>query len=266
MGKRQLTVYSNAIITPDSNAICLPVPNPHTVKFEHVPKDIFEQCNNSFDVNQSLSLARSFKGTSLPIQSHGSYEVILVPSMDDIPRIPSRFTTLSTEVIEFLNASYPSNFGIVLCRLKRGANKYEPFAYSHEVQQNKQLFFPTKHFQIHGDSKTHGDSKIHGDEEEVGWSSNFGGSLLGGDLMGLPGRKMPKLVNTRFSDDWDHELYSIATPTWCHDSKKKQMRSTNRINWSHLPAEYQFGHTAILRCKEIIGHNANVDIEISFGI
>ena len=27
-GKRQLTVYSNAVATPDSNAMCLPVPTP----------------------------------------------------------------------------------------------------------------------------------------------------------------------------------------------------------------------------------------------
>lgn len=253
-GKRQLTIYSNAVVTPDSNVMCLPVPNPHTVKFERVQKDIFAQCDNSFNVPH--------KGTPFSIQSHGSYEVMLVPSIDDIPRIPPRFTTLSTEVIEFLIVSYPNNFGIILCKLKKGSVHYEPIAYSHEIQ-NKQLFFPTKHFHIYNDSRQ---PKENEGDEEVEWLSNFGGSLLGGDLMGLPGRKMPTHVNTRFADDWDHNLYSICTPTWCHNSKNKQMRLTNSISWSQLPVEFQFGPNVVLRCKEIIGHDSNVDIEILFGV
>ena len=42
-GKRQLTVYSNFVATPSENAICLPVPTPHSVKFEYIPNDIFTQ-------------------------------------------------------------------------------------------------------------------------------------------------------------------------------------------------------------------------------
>ena len=263
-GKRQLTVYSNTVATPNSNAMCLPVPNPHTVKFEHVPKDIFKQCQNSFDSRiargaATYGMSRFAKG-HLPIQSHGSYEVVLVPSVDDIPRIPPSFARLSTEVVDFLNNSYPSNFGIVLCKLKKGSTDYEPFAYSHEIQINKQLFFPTKHFHIHNDLQ-----KEQEDDEEVGWSSNFGGSLLGGQMMGLPGRNMPKLINTRFTDDWDHEIYSANTPTWCHESSTKGMRTTNAINWRQMPVDFQLGPDIVLRCKEMVGHNVNVDIEMIMG-
>jgi hypothetical protein len=271
-GKRQLTVYSNAVVTPwadgpSVNALCLPVPTPHSVKFEHVPNDIFTQCHNSFDIRTpkgaatyGISLTSSKRGM-IPIQFHGSYEVILVPSLGDIDRIPPRFTILTREVIEFLNASYPINFGIILCKLKNGAVDYEPFAYSHDIQANTQLFFPTKHYHTHNESQT----KEY-DDEEVGWSNGFGNSLLGGNMMGLLSRTMPKLVNTRFADDWDHEIYSAGTPVWCHENSKKGMRTTNAINWNQMPADFQLGPLTVLRCKEVIGHSANVDIEMPVAV
>jgi len=265
-GKRQLTVYSNVVATPDLNAMCLPCPTPHTVKFEHIPKDIFKQCQNSFDIRTPRGAATygmtSSANGALPIQSHNSYEVILVPSLGDINRIPPRFTILTQEVIEFLNASYPINFGIILCKLKKGAVDYEPFAYSHDIQANTQLFFPTKHYHTHNESQ----KAVEYDDEEIGWSNGFGSSLLGGNMMGLLSRTMPKLVNTRFADDWDHEIYSAGTPVWCHESSKKGMRNTNAINWNQMPADFQLGPNTVLRCKEVIGHSSNVDIEMPVAI
>jgi hypothetical protein len=261
---RQLTVYRNSVATPDSNAMCLPVPNPNTVKFERVPNNIFEQCNNSFDFSNARSMTRhtiklnSTKGL-LPILSHGSYEVILVPSISDIYRIPPRFTTLTKEVIEFLNASYPPTFGLILCKLKKGNIDYEPFAYSHDIQDNKQLFFPTKHYHVHNESATHNEEN----EDEPSWASGLmGGSLLGGLMMGLPGSQMTKLVNTRTADDWDHEIYSAGTPTWCHESSKKVMKPYNKINWVQMPQDFQLGMNIQLRCKEIVGEERNMDIEM----
>jgi hypothetical protein len=84
--------------------------------------------------------------------------------------------------------------------------------------------------------------------------------------MGVPGRKMPQLVNTRFADDWDHEIYSAGTPTWCHESSKKRMRNTNEINWSNMPNDFNFGGSLVLRCKEVVGHGANVDIEMPVAV
>ena len=266
-GKRQLTVYRNAVATPNSNAMCLPVPNPHSVKFENVPKDIFKQCYNSFDIRMTRGGGATLSVNSakghLQIQSHGSYEVVLVPSMDDINRIPPSFTTLTSEVVKFLNASYPENFGIVLCKLKIGSADYEPFAYSHDIQSHKQLFFPTKHYHTHNESNT--THNEHDDDDEPGWGSGFGSSLLGGNMMRLLSRNMPKLVNTRFADDWDHEIYSAGTPIWCHKSPTKGMRDTNDINWAQMPADFQLGPEAVLRCKEMVGESANVDIEMPIG-
>lgn len=266
-GKRQLTVYSNAVATPDSNAMCLPVPNPNSVKFENVPKDIFKQCSKSFNIRLArgftdgivagVNLSTNSVRSTLHIQSHGSYEVVLVPSMDDLDRVPTYFTTLTPDVIEFLKASYPTNFGVLLCKLKRGSADYEPFAYSHDIQENEKLFFPTKHYHVHNDS----DNSLFRNEEPE-WSSGFGRSLLDGKLMNVFSSKKPKTVNTKFADDWDHEIYSGQTPEKCHNSGKKIMKSTNEIDWTEIPSDFNFGPSMVLRCKEMVGHGPNIDVEM----
>ena len=255
-GTRQLTVYSNVVATPNSNAMCLPVPNPSSVKFERVPKDIFTQCANSFIINNGAS-----KRGSLPIISHGSYDVILVPSMNDIERIPRHFTILTKDVVEFLRASYPENFGIVLCKLKNGAQEYEPFAYSHNLLPNGQLFFPTKHYHSHVDSNVLNQQQDEDDDDDSGWAASFGQTMLG-KAFTLPGKTMPKVVNNRIADDWDHEIYTVCTPIWCHDSKKKVMSGGNQIKWNLMPYEFQLSPNLPLRCKEIVGQATNVDIEM----
>lgn len=263
--QRQLTVYSNSVITPNSNAMCLPVPNPETVRFEKVPKDIFKQCSNSFkeSLTRGGPILLSFNSRSnnrpqLQIQSHGSYDVVLVPSIDDIDRVPPHFTILTTDVIEFLKASYPSHFGIILCRLKKGATNYEPFAYSHALQANKQLFYPTKHFHIMTNNYSNNRPQ---EDEEPGWASGFGNTMLG-VAFELPGRQMPKINSTRVADDWDHEIYSAFTPEWCHSSKNKEMINRNLIKWGEMPRDFQFDANIQLRCKEIVGEERNIDIEM----
>lgn len=259
--KRQLTVYKNAVNTPNTNAMCLPVPNPNTVKFEKVPKDIFTQCSNSFDYSisyrpQAAGVVSLKSKSYLAIQSHGSYDVVLVPSMSDIKRIPPSFLILTDEVKEFLQTSYPGNFGIVLCKLKAGRTDYEPFAYSHELQDNLHLFFPTKHFHINSGNNTNVDF---GEplSSQSGWGNYFSFTP-----QGIPDRRMPALVSTRFADDWDHEIYSAGTPTSCHESRLKYLDTKNQIMWNDMPSDFQLDSSVVLRCKEIIGYEKNLDIEM----
>lgn len=266
-GKRQLTVYRNAVITPDSNAMCLPVPNPNSVKFETVPKEIFSQCAKSFEYSRGLTLSAtkgsfSANGGALLVQSHGSYEVVLVPSMNDLERVPSHFTVLSSEVKAFLKTSYPTNFGVLLCKLKKGSADYEPFAYSHNIQANTQLFFPTKHYHVQ-------DPSYNGvrHNKEPSWARDFFSSLQdNGQMMELLGGVMPQQVNTQYADDWDHEIYSGQTPTYCHESSAKRVRDTNEINWSKMPNDFNFGPSMVLRCKELVGYGANIDIEMPVSV
>ena len=46
-GRRQLTVYRNAINTPVENVMCLPVPNIRSVKLEKVYDSLFDDCRLS---------------------------------------------------------------------------------------------------------------------------------------------------------------------------------------------------------------------------
>lgn len=195
-GTRQLTVYSNAVDTEhDSNVMCLPVPHPFSVTYESVPKEIFTQCKVSFpekpksiDYTQGMWLsARDSSDTPLVVSSHGSYDVVLVPSLYDFHRIPGTFATLSTEVKRFLFTNYPPEWGVILCKLKKGSVDYEPFAYSHNMWENT-LFFPTKHYHLHssGDTKADWDHELYlcyvG--EQKGW-------LLGEKENVLSWAKMP---------------------------------------------------------------------------
>ncbi len=270
--RRQLTVYRNAVDTPDSNMMCLPVPNPNTVKFEHVPKDIFKQCDNSFakEYRQATLSARSWSSgtrSALPVLSHGSYDVVLVPSMSDFDRIPSPFNTLTEDVITFLTQSYPPEFGIVLCRLKQGHSDYEPFAYSHDIQTNGKLFFPTKHYHVESSSHL---SDINDNGDNNSWDFMFGKSLLGTLIpnshsmarFSPPSRNIPKVVTHKYADDWDHELYSAGTDQREHSSEDKRIQYGNVIEWEKMPAEFQLSNTVSLRCKEIVGEYPNKDIEM----
>lgn len=154
--KRQLTVYTNSVDSPSDNVMCLPVPCPWSVHYESVPKELFEQCKKSFpdpppkprEVEPyNWSLSRSISDEPLVIESHGSYEVALVPSLYEFHRIPGTFVVLSQAVKHFLFNNYPPDWGVLLCKLKKGVSDYEPFAYSHDIHDNV-LFLPTKHYHI----------------------------------------------------------------------------------------------------------------------
>lgn len=159
-GKRQMVVYSNNVDSPAENLMCLPVLDPASVKFENVPKQLFAQCKDSF---YNATLGGSFgmstnsyscRGDSksmLAVQTHGSYEVVIIPSIEDTDRVPSHFATLTREVVAFMNSTYSKGTGFILCRLRKGSVDYEPFAYSHAIVGGA-LFLPTMHFHMEDSS------------------------------------------------------------------------------------------------------------------
>lgn len=227
--KRQITVYSNTVSTENQNIMCLPVPNPKSISFENVPKDIFDQCKKSFSRSRkySSSLFLTDSSVDIHILSHGSYDVIILNSINrtDIQRIPQSFGFLNENVIKFLESNYPINFGLILCKLKPGMVDYEPFGYSHDIYDNK-LFFPTKHYHEH-------DNQL------------------------AP-------INIQYvTADWDHVIYSLLTPLSAHNHKSMLMLPTNEIDWNKMPQDFRVGKNISLRCMTIKGSNhENIDIEI----
>lgn len=225
--KRQLTVYMNSVDSPVTNIMCLPVPNPDSVQFEKVPKNLFNFCEASFpepikepEMMWSLSLSR----TPLEIKSHGSYEVVLIPSSDDFDRIPDSFE-LTEAVQKFLIENYSKNFGFLLCRLKKGSVRYEPFAYSHDIQDTS-LFVPTKHFHIHADT-------------------DFISRLS----------FMPKLSSKA---DWDHDIYTCFIPI-----QLKDISHDSEIEWEEMPKGFRCGPDYPLQRLKCIG-NSHKNEDLSF--
>ena len=224
-GKRQLTVYSNTVSSPQSNVMCLPVPNPNSIQFENVPSDIFSQCSKSFDIKKSIC------GDFLSTFYNSSYNAVIVRSIHDINN--QNGFILTHDVVEFLKANYP-NFGFILCKLKKGNTTYKPLAYSHDIQQR--LFIPTRHY--HKSIK-----------EE-----------LSVDYVNIKEKK-----GTHIADSWDHEIYSVATPIWAHESMKVQ-RYHNKIKWYKFPIDFCLDPLVSIRCYEKYGYHPNVDIEIPYQI
>jgi hypothetical protein len=159
----------------------------------------------------------------LEVRSHGSYDVVLIPSVDDTVRVPRQFATLTPEVVEFMRREYGGRpFGFLLCRLKAGAADYEPFAYSHATD-GISLFLPTMHFHTHAEPSFQA------------WERSWRSSDIVTDT------------------DWDHEIYTVRTPNTAHSSATRFSRPQNEINWSQMPAEFESGSARQLRCWEIAG-------------
>ena len=220
-GKRQLTVYSNTVTTPDINVMCIPVPNPHSVRFEYVPADIFSQCANSF----------TKKGSCMDYIStfcNSSYKTVIVRSANELHNQIGFIIT--HDVVEFLKLHYP-NYGFILCKLKKGKHTYNPLAYSHDICDR--LFIPTKHYHITIEQE------------------------LSCDYIQLNEKK------ASIADKWDHLIYSIGTPIWCHESMK--LRHDNKINWSKIH-DFSLHTSVILNCYERNGYYPNVDITMPYNL
>jgi hypothetical protein len=261
-GKRQITVYSNKVKTLDNNAMLLPVPNPKSVKFEKVPADLFSQCKKSFEIEQSLGSVSKGRGgfisnNSLKIQSHGSYEVVIVPSIDDFHRVPKSFAEVTPEVIAFLKSNYNTDFGFLLCRLRAGSVDYESFAYSHDINNNN-LFIPTKHFHMDDGSKDIVKGKFYPERSSYGISSAdiFSSyASFNSDTDSDHGR-------TEIVDDWDHEIYSCLTSSRYHNAENKNLIDKNYIDWSTFSDDFKFDNRLSLRCLEITNKYKNIDIQM----
>ncbi len=235
-GLRQLTVYENAVDTPTENMMCLPVPNPASVVFETVPDDLMSHC--AWSIQQDRSRGRdmlSWGGEEpLTIISHGSYEVVLVPSMHAFDRVPNGFA-VSADVVHFLQAEYPETMGVLLCRLKPGNTTYTPFAYSHTLQREGQLFVPTKHYHVHS----------------VKPDVAMGRALASVDTVHA---------------DWDHEIYSYMTTPRAHDAQGRLPMPHNRIPWNRMPAGFGWSPEKPLHLLRRVGDWPNMDVVLTLAM
>lgn len=272
-GRRQITIYSNKVDTPGSNIMCLPVPNPSTVTFETVYKDLFADCSRSFSYPASRSLYASLSLDStgsrvvyLPVQSHGSYKVVLAPTLEDLDRVPPGFLTLSDNVKRYLRSNYSGQaapFGVLMCKLRAGAVDYEPFAYSHMILPSGELFIPTRHYHIEEEGSRSGDAGFDGRSFSGHSRSEFTGDVSPWLAEATRSRDV---VSDSVADDWDHEVYTILTPeSVAHNKSERIPMRTNRVDWGKMPAAYRHGDRFPMRLFERIGRGANEDLTFPLG-
>lgn len=265
-GRRQLTVYSNTVDSPSSNVMCLPVPNPSSVVFETVYNDLFDDCKASFLQAEGMSFTNyeTFEESDddshryLKIQSHGSYEVVLVPTLKDLDRIPPTFVTLSDQIKTYLRANYSEGatvFGILLCKLRPGAVSYEPFAYSHALQASGNLFIPTRHYHIEKSSAP----------ELFSLSGGFVSPWLA-EANKIMASRVHSLGDTRFAEDWDHDIYTVLTPHDVAHRSADTPRRTNSVDWRKMPADYRLTSEYPLRLFTRKGAHRNEDIQFPISV
>ena len=246
-GKRQLTVYSNTVDTGEEAMMILPVPNPASITLETVHKELFDECKDSFDFTFCIEQGRgSSRGRSeeavLAIHEHGSYQVVIVPSLDSLDRVPTGFIPLSDDIQKYLKLHYDGRFGVLLCKLKTGVAEYEPFAYSHDILDAGAFFLPTRHY--HTVTPPHG-------------------------LKLIPSLDPRPLTLDDTVDDWDHEIYSVYTEPHKNYIVGKYViepKSSNTISWEKLPANFRADAKAPIRYVRKVGEGANLDMTIPFDL
>lgn len=158
----QFLVYSNEVTTPsDNNLMILPVPNPDSVAFVNLkqyPK-FFDHCEDQFEripemspyasLSHSRSLSASYDSAPLPVHHVGSYLASIVPSIQDFERLNQEYFDIPDDLERLLGRQYNSEFGFIVCRLKKGNHTYHPFAYMHQKHSCGLLFLPTLHYHPH---------------------------------------------------------------------------------------------------------------------
>ena len=155
---RQLVVYSNYVNNvSNSNAMVLPVPLPHTIKFIDLSNytKLFDDCDKCF-YNPNRSMTKSFSlstnsyglkdSAPLEVFNVGSYKVSLAMNLEQISRVDARIFELSSGLKQTLQMFYYQPYwGFIICKLAKGPESYHPFAYSHDIIDSK-IYIPTRHY------------------------------------------------------------------------------------------------------------------------
>ena len=234
-GKRQFVVYSNTVDTPVlNNTMVLPVPNPHSVDFFNMShyKTFWDHLKSSFynryDDHHTRSHLYASRSASisepLPVYAVGSYAVSIVPSLADFQRLKPNEFAIDPMLPTLLADKYGSEFGYLVCKLRKGNHGYHPFAYSHDIHPDRLLFLPTYH--IHPDgSRLHAEEK--GDWDHVIYAA-------GTDL------EQANVPIDRGSSD-----YSFRS--W-------------QVDWQKLPSEIRWAKNCHAQRIGITGRKVNKDI------
>lgn len=243
--QRQYVCYSNSVINAvNSNIMILPVPNPQTLQFIDLTnyKDIFDICNEHFhDPNPSFNddegvyrLSCNSTGT-LHVLNVGSYSVSVGMCLDDLLRVDKSVFVLSDELIDVMKKYYSGSFwGFIVCKLKKGPEKYHPLAYSHDIYNGK-IFIPTRHYHVESSTGTGARARARASNQfhvsgynSTGMFDAFG-SGIGLDTglnSGINAYNPNKKMYKEMADDWSHDIYLCNIDSRTNPNIKKMNSCT----------------------------------------
>lgn len=151
-GLRQVVLYAMAVQlqarSGKGNAMILPVPGGATdvALFDLTAyPTIFDDIDAPFVVRSrgvSKDLDRSF-GEPLEVHRVGSYDVSIVPTVDDVKRLNTSVFEVSADTENTLRGHYPVGFAFLVAQL-RTSGDFHPLAYTHPVVDGR-MFIPTRH-------------------------------------------------------------------------------------------------------------------------
>lgn len=149
----QITVYSNKVETKQQVAMILPCPKGNIKLYDMSDhKNFFEKLNNFFPQMQYKGFNAQSTNSSFGIVQVGSYDVSIVPSLEEMDNLNYIHFNLSPGVKYLLNKDYSEGFSFIVCMIRQGA-EFHPIAYTHKMKDT--YFIPTKHY--HNGSEKHAD-------------------------------------------------------------------------------------------------------------
>jgi hypothetical protein len=258
---QQITVYSNTVDNnSNNNAMILPVPYPESIKFINLSnyKNIFSDCQSVFIKPQLLSWSKNAtlsysvdKSAKLEVFNVGSYKVSLAKNLSDLKRVDESVFELSSGCEEVLSKTYRENYwGFIICKLSKGQEEYHPFAYSHNILNNK-VFIPTKHYHQHQNNF----SMAKYDSFNIDSSPMFNYNVAYNNT-----------VADKIADDWDHDIYLYNVGP--SNGNLNGVQNTNNEKWTgenNLRLEkINFNLSNLNRFEKlsINGRQPNIDLEI----
>lgn len=146
---RQYLVYSMSYDAPDELAMILPLPTPPSTREDALEftdlsgyPDLFEDMDRSFPLPRVVYHPPGVSKSALVVHEVGSYEASFVPTQADFSRLDPRFRLADTLWQALPNYS---DYSFAVFKLKAGAKKIHPLAFTFPTRDSTMLFFPTVH-------------------------------------------------------------------------------------------------------------------------
>jgi hypothetical protein len=147
-------------------------------------------------------------GSSIKVEKVGSYDVSIVPSLEDFDRLQDYVFKLDPNFKKVLSRDYSKDYGFIVCKIRDG-EKFHPIAYSHSLREDGTFFIPTKHYHNGSESNPDWDHIIY---------------ILGGDINTLN----EKGIMVRKVDTFNKDKLNMVKQSY--NNERLRLFGDNNVN------------------------------------